>query len=743
MFGSRYRYSQCQFLESQIRGATVTIGGKPLYEMFIAWQVDPGKKIPEKPPKRMQARARVSQQAAYDILIAIAITWNQLLQERGFPSMTTCIRRWCKSIEEQDFDVTLKCLKAADDLFLRIISSGEVYEWSYKRFKGAIKAEYPGVGGVLAPLAPLLSACFAGNGDTGIIRDVRQCLSLTRKVWVPLMDPRFAEDAEQAFIDTDTTLESGSPTRELLEFFEQHLSKPIVFRPEYFHHGNGATYGVPRGRSFEFKEMDMSCDILWLETASYLSWPRPLEYEMDWTGKDCRVSRFAAVPKSCEKARGIDLEPTLLQWTQHGIAESVWDYVRNDRYLSRRISKSEGAELNAQLALRGSMDGSLATIDSSSASDTVSLSLYLRCLLCNPSLRAAIVAGRSSYVYLPLHKTTLELRKLAPMGNGYTFIMECIMFAAIVEEAIKLCGDDPRYSVYRIVGDDIVVESCYAEKVIERLAYYGFKPNPEKSYYDRKILWNFRESCGMEALDGEDITPFRLPRDHFLGLGSSAWSTKDLLGYLQDVKTSGYAPWPVSAMALANRSYNGVSDLRLFIVENLLKLPKGLSVRFDCDGERGLTTPPYSDTNFHLKKRVIITQGNAYECTMFGVPKVHRANVFWSRRAKCTIRHLGYARLPSGKMVIDVKAYRMSKRLGEFRLNEWLRLATIRERTRVDREAWDPGCYSGLALRDHLDSLIGCDREILIPEAGTITHVSWESTREISTQCYHTTEKDR
>jgi hypothetical protein len=69
------------------------------------------------------------------------------------------------------------------------------------------------------------------------------------------------------------------------------------------------------------------------------------------------------------------------------------------------------------------------------------------------------------------------------MGNGYTFTIETLVFAAIC----KSIGSR-QFSVY---GDDIIIETELYEPLVEMLSYLGFEVNKEKSHHDQvktKIL---------------------------------------------------------------------------------------------------------------------------------------------------------------------------------------------------------------------------------------------------------------
>jgi hypothetical protein len=147
---------------------------------------------------------------------------------------------------------------------------------------------------------------------------------------------------------------------------------------------------------------------------------------------------------------------------------------------------------NQRLALQGSLDDSLATIDLSMASDTVALNTVLflfpedwvQVLM---SLRSPCYKGAFGYG---------TYQKFSSMGNGFTFALETILFrAAVLATGSEVC------SVY---GDDIICDASHYDAVIRLLRFLGFKANGKKSYRTGP----FRESCGADYHSGVAVRPF-------------------------------------------------------------------------------------------------------------------------------------------------------------------------------------------------------------------------------------------
>lgn len=204
------------------------------------------------------------------------------------------------------------------------------------------------------------------------------------------------------------------------------------------------------------------------------------------------------VPKNYKTDRTIAKEPCMNIYVQKGIGRVI-----------RRRLKSVGIDLSSQennqrAALIGSLDGSLATVDLSMASDTVAYEL-VNFLLPN-DWWLALEQCRSPIGVLPSGEL-LRYQKFSSMGNGYTFELETLIFWAICQQVCCYYTNetDSRVLVY---GDDIVIPSDKADALLDRLKEAGFTPNPKKTFAEGP----YRESCGKHYFQGHDITPFYVRR---------------------------------------------------------------------------------------------------------------------------------------------------------------------------------------------------------------------------------------
>lgn len=207
-------------------------------------------------------------------------------------------------------------------------------------------------------------------------------------------------------------------------------------------------------------------------------------------------ARLTTVAKNSKVDRVICIEPCLNMYVQRGFGAVI-----------RRRLRSVGINLrdqsrNQELARKGSLDSSLATIDLSSASDSISMRVVRELL--PPDWYEALDRARTHEV--DIDGETLLLQKFSSMGNGFTFELESLIFWAIaqsVADELEVTSRD--ISVY---GDDIIVPTDVAGPLIDMLNYIGFETNVDKTFIDGP----FRESCGKHYFLGSDVTPFYIKK---------------------------------------------------------------------------------------------------------------------------------------------------------------------------------------------------------------------------------------
>jgi len=219
--------------------------------------------------------------------------------------------------------------------------------------------------------------------------------------------------------------------------------------------------------------------------------------------------RVTFVPKTLKSPRVIAIEPVCMQYAQQALWTWLAPLIESGRFTAGRVNFSDQT-INQRLARQASVNGRFATIDLSEASDRVHQRLVKSLLRVAPALSDMVFACRSTSAKLP-SKLTLTLEKFASAGSALCFPMEALVFFnAIVAHRIRSAqlpinaSTVQQYSrdVY-VYGDDIIVPVDEAPSICTALKLIGLKVNTAKSFWTGK----FRESCGMDAYDGIDVTP--------------------------------------------------------------------------------------------------------------------------------------------------------------------------------------------------------------------------------------------
>lgn len=224
-------------------------------------------------------------------------------------------------------------------------------------------------------------------------------------------------------------------------------------------------------------------------------------------------SSLSTVPKNREISRTICTEPLLNMMFQKGIG-AVFERLLNNRYgicYSGERDFPLQPDKNGELARLGSLSGMFATIDLSSASDSISLALVD--WLFPKEVVGWLKATRSPVTTLPSGEV-VPLHMVASMGNGFTFPLQTYIFASVVRSVYELLDirleypRSKRLGNFGVFGDDIVVLTQAAPLVIETLAVLGFRANDEKTFTHGP----FRESCGYDYHLGINIRPVYLKK---------------------------------------------------------------------------------------------------------------------------------------------------------------------------------------------------------------------------------------
>lgn len=212
-------------------------------------------------------------------------------------------------------------------------------------------------------------------------------------------------------------------------------------------------------------------------------------------------AKVLLVDKDSRGPRLISSEPCEYQFIQQGLASGIIRTLENHPISSGRVNFSS-QEINQQMALEGSVRKHIATLDLKEASDRVSTQLVDLLFSDVPQLLHCLKSTRTPRTKLPDGRTVC-MRKFAPMGSALCFPVMSVILFALSKAIIETNGY--RDDLLRVYGDDLIVPVDVAQAVIGKLPIYGLKLNVAKSF----THGDFRESCGMDAVKGIQVTPTR------------------------------------------------------------------------------------------------------------------------------------------------------------------------------------------------------------------------------------------
>lgn len=210
-------------------------------------------------------------------------------------------------------------------------------------------------------------------------------------------------------------------------------------------------------------------------------------------------ARVILVPKDSRGPRLISCEPLENQWIQQGLMRAIVPWIESHPLTKGKVNFTDQMP-NRNAAQQASITGALATLDLKDASDRVSMALVN--LIWPKHLTEVLSAIRSLGTLLPDGKR-VPLLKHAPMGSAMCFPVLAMTVWALL--AGSTTSKDIRKDIL-VYGDDVIVPQAFACTAITQLERFGLRVNHSKCC----IHGLFRESCGMDAYNGVDVTPVRL-----------------------------------------------------------------------------------------------------------------------------------------------------------------------------------------------------------------------------------------
>ena len=342
------------------------------------------------------------------------------------------------------------------------------------------------------------------------------------------------------------------------------------------HFSSGANAEFGRGEANVYRKLSHIVSLpreLYMLYHKYNSDPRDLlceDREVD------RRSELQFVPKSMITNRVISKEPAALMFMQLGLKEGLYRLFDTHPFLSKCISLEDQSK-SQTMAIEGSKTAKYCTFDLSAASDSVSLDL-VRFLTDGTPLGECLLATRSTQTHYA-GKTGVDrvwtLNKFAPMGSACCFPIEVLVFGAICEFARRTKGSR---KLWRVYGDDLIIPQDYASEVAELLDDFNFTLNRRKSF-SGSGPHKFREACGVEAIDGFDVTPWRLSRGLKVIPVVSRRRNKISLGLVNS--WTGLVNQAAKHGFMSARSY-ALREMQLRLGSIFTRIPRSNSLE-DCD----------------------------------------------------------------------------------------------------------------------------------------------------------------
>lgn len=421
-----------------------------------------------------------------------------------------------RRFEHEGFSFLSVTLSSLCDSLDQGLSSGVfLCPSSFSKAKGTALPKF--TSGLLSKVFDLQSGLLRADADVSIINDLRQLYRLFKKTVICLeRTERLEREGYQKFLETEDSLRvhhiGDSRRRHLLN----RVQRLVLAGLDNFHsypirsrHGPGAVYEGLHGNAkwrelvrniYSMESLDFTDLDIFSQNVDDPLAPRQSVFSS--------VSRLVFVPKNSTSLRLITVEPLLRQFSQQGLNTVLRDEIRKCPILSQCL------DLNSQVpnqvrCLEGSTTGEWCTIDLSSASDLLSNKLVLQAFDSKPLFSEGLQASRTPWVECKDH--CIKLEKFAGMGNATTFPVQSVVFSLIgICAILDYEGKAPSYGnvrsaarFLRIFGDDIIIAKDYKDTLYSWLTDFALRVNAGKSFTEGF----FRESCGVDAFRGVDITP--------------------------------------------------------------------------------------------------------------------------------------------------------------------------------------------------------------------------------------------
>lgn len=295
------------------------------------------------------------------------------------------------------------------------------------------------------------------------------------------------------------------------------------------------------------------------------------------------TSKVVLVPKDSRGPRLISMEPLEIQWVQQGLKDVLVNTLESHPLTRRHINFADQT-VNQRLALESSKRGHLVTLDMKDASDRVSL--HVVHMLFPSNWVECLEACRSTRTVCP-DGDVVQYNKFAPMGSALCFPVEALVFWALSCASIMVHRHtSERQAAARVwvYGDDLVLRTEDYGAVMQDVESVGLRFNVSKCCTGA----HFRESCGVDAYNGVNVTPLRVKRRWSSSLTIQPWTS--WVDFSNRLELSGYhnAAYFIEneVQRLKRTPYTGdvakgVMFVRLPVIASALNAHWGIQQRFN------------------------------------------------------------------------------------------------------------------------------------------------------------------
>lgn len=241
-----------------------------------------------------------------------------------------------------------------------------------------------------------------------------------------------------------------------------------------------------------------------------------------YVGISGATSTIKAVPKTYKTSRIIAMEEARNAFCGQALNAYLEKYVINWHGHYDKTTQLP----NRAAAIEGSFSDQMATIDSSSASDSISKEI-LR-LIYPPRYYELIMEAAATHA--AVGNKRVKLYTALTSGTGLTFTNETSFFCIVVDTAYDIAetyGEEDLIP-FVVFGDDIVCDRRVYDLVCHILDMLGIVVNDQKSY---AFGTHYRESCGVEAYLG-----YHWDADYFPRSGLVTGSMAEIVSSLVEMQ---------------------------------------------------------------------------------------------------------------------------------------------------------------------------------------------------------------